>query len=185
MVLTNNYFFIIAKKGFKLKRRKKVNLIAAGSADKLDSTTNISGQNSFSCNSLNETTTGELTPNKKAVKLTTAATGGLNNKFASNGSLSNNVKNIFPSITMNKCACCSCKLLTTRQGDVDIFEAKDIASWGTGLLVVTKFINSKNITKLVNYKCLKHIWVNNNIARNDSSSADLDVASSLLEELGF
>lgn len=169
--------------GFKLKRRKKVNLIAAGGnkldsgkTSKMNSMTNISS----SCNSLNEV--GNSTPQKAGSKST------LNKRLnASNGSLANNVKNnIFPSITMNKCACCSCKLLTTRQGDVDIFEVKDVPTWGTGLLVVTKFINSKNVTKLVNYKCLKHIWVNNNVTKENSSEQSSDpVASSLLEELGF
>ncbi len=152
-------------KGFKLKRRKKVNLIAA--AAKKDSsnnalaqnvTTNINSQNSFSCNSLNE-----LGSKKKFMKKSLSNSSLVaNNMTTANTANTNNT-----SITLNKCACCSCKMLTTRQGDIDVFEAKEVANWGTGLLVVTKFINSKNITKLINYKCLKHIWVNNNYNKSN------------------
>ena len=139
-----------------MKRRKKVNLIAAGDKETATPPANINSQSSFSCNSLNE-----LTVKKK-----------LSKKYLSNTSLANPNTATNTSITLNKCACCSCKMLTTRQGDIDVFEVKEVANWGTGLLVVTKFINSKNITKLVNYKCLKHIWVNNSSVK--SNQADLD-----------
>ncbi len=77
-----------------------------------------------------------------------------------------------------------------RQGDIDIFEVKEVANWGTGLLVVTKFINSKNITKLVNYKCLKHIWVNDSVRKPGPELEFSDngtglEASRILEELGL
>ena len=161
----NSFYFL--KKGFKLKRRKKVNLIASGFRT-TTSIQKIDNSNSFSCNSLNEVTS----PTKKQSKL---------NRYSSNTNLSPS-QNV-TSITMNKCACCSCKLLTTRQGDIDIFEVKEVANWGTGLLVVTKFINNKNITKLVNYKCLKHIWVNDSVNKNKDAS-NL-VGNTILEELGL
>ena len=128
-------------KGFRMKRRKKINLIAAAKLQpKLKST--------ISCNSLNETS--------KKIK-------GKNSKIGSMMSLDMGAVAV-PTITQTKCACCACKMLTTRKGggDMDIFEAKEINSWGTGLLIVTKFINSKNIVKLINFKLLKHIWINNN-----------------------
>lgn len=150
-----------------------MNLIAAGVAKKQSTTlpksqsgSNINSTNSFSCNSLNE----EPITKKKT-----------NNKYSSNTSLAQG--NTFQSITMNKCACCSCKMLTTRQGDIDIFEVKEVPNWGTGLLVVTKFINNKNITKLVNYKCLKHIWVNDSINKNGNGSEI--VSGNILDELGI
>lgn len=146
-------------KGFRLKRRKKINLIAAGKLYETDSN-KLKSPRAVSCNSLNETPPTALgnkfNKKKKLNKKTT---------FDSNGSLSNlsKIPVATPTITQTKCACCACKMLTTRKGgeDMDIFEAKEINSWGSGLMVVTKFINNKNIIKLVNYKCLKHIWVNN------------------------
>lgn len=59
-----------------------------------------------------------------------------------------------------KCSCCACKTLTTRKGDIEFFEVEEIANWGSGILVLTKLVNTKNVTKMVNYRYLKHIWVN-------------------------
>lgn len=51
--------------------------------------------------------------------------------------------------------------MTTRKGDVEFFEIDEISNWGSGILVLTKLINAKNVIKMVNYRYLKHIWVNN------------------------
>jgi len=51
--------------------------------------------------------------------------------------------------------------MTTRKGDIEFFEIEEISNWGSGILVLTKLINTKNVTKMVNYRYLKHIWVNN------------------------
>lgn len=76
-------------------------------------------------------------------------------EFSSNGSL-----NSFPKLTHLKCACCACKLMVKRSGDVDIMEVEQVANWGCGLLTVTKLISNKNVIKMANFKFLKQIWVN-------------------------
>ncbi len=134
-------------KGFRLKRRKKINLIAAGNSyeTKMKPT--------MSCTSLNNSDKNNNNLKKKLKSKKSLMT--------SSHSLANlNGIIMTPTITQTKCACCACKLLTTRKGGDDVFEAKEINTWGSGLLVVTKFINSKNIVKLVNFKIIKHIWMN-------------------------
>jgi hypothetical protein len=157
-------------KGFKLKRRKKVNLIAAG-ANLSESTSNINdislnvnskkgikSKSSFSCNSLNELNNRNLKSAFSMASLVQHANSPAanTNKQKLTRSTSNSL-----SITKAKCACCSCKMTTTRKGDVEILEVREVSSWGSDLLVKTLFINNKNVTKLINFKILKHIWVNN------------------------
>ena len=116
-------------KNFKLKRRKKINLIASGGNSSGTPLAKTDSKSSLSCNSLNSSLA--------------IVTGGSSQ------------------ITKSKCACCACKImLTQKKGDVDSLEIKEVSNWGSGLLVITKFINSKNSAKLIDYKFLKHIWVN-------------------------
>ena len=135
-------------KGFRLKRRKKINLVAAGSEY-------YRPKSSLSCYSLNDIQTD------KDIKKSYSSSSLTNN--ASNNNINTLTKNnsILPRTNL-KCACCACKTLATRKGsnDLDVYEVKEISNWGTGILVVTKFTNSKNVTKLINYKCLKQIWLN-------------------------
>jgi hypothetical protein len=44
--------------------------------------------------------------------------------------------------------------------DVDLYICNNIQNWGCGLQMATKLINNKNITKYVNYKSFKSIWLN-------------------------
>lgn len=64
---------------------------------------------------------------------------------------------VIAKITQMKCACCACKMMIKRKGDTDCIELNHVCSWGTGLLVVTKLVNSKNVIKLANYKFLKQV----------------------------
>ena len=156
-------------KGFKLKRRKKVNLIAAG-ANLSESISNINDislnskkgiktKSSFSCNSLNELNNRNLKSAFSMASLVQHANSPAPN--ANKQNLTRSTSNSL-SITKAKCACCSCKMMTTtRKGDVEILEVHEVNNWGSDLLVKTLFINNKNITKLINFKILKHIWVNN------------------------
>ena len=44
--------------------------------------------------------------------------------------------------------------------DVDLYICNNIQNWGCGLQMATKLINNKNITKYVNYRSFKSIWLN-------------------------
>lgn len=193
-------------KGFKLKRRKKINLIAAGKVANLGNNNNnntvksISAQNSsklnnskfsISCNSLN----GDANVSKEAFKRPpikpSYSSLSLNPPFitssnsvysppppsiATNGNISSSSSSNemgnkkVAAEKSTKCACCACKTMVTRKGDVEFFEVKEISNWGSGILVMTRLINNKNVTKMVNYKYLKHIWVNNHEKKFDEET---------------
>jgi hypothetical protein len=143
-------------KNFKLKRRKKINLIASGASGmNNNNSTNLNRaktKSSLSCNSLSEiNSSSSRSKSNKRSKLTGSSTS-LTGISAYTG----------PSqITKSKCACCACKImLTQKKGDIDSLEIKEVSTWGSGLLVITKFINNKNVSKLIDIKCLKNIWVN-------------------------
>ena len=131
-------------RNFKLKRRKKISLVASG-------VKGVKTKSLLSCNSLSDM-------NGKTV-----ASGKRSTLTGSSSSLAGvaNYTTGLSQITKSKCACCACKImLTQKKGDVDSLEIKEVSSWGSGLLVVTKFINSKNVAKLIDYKFVQHIWVN-------------------------
>ena len=69
-----------------------------------------------------------------------------------------------------KCSCCACtaqRVNLTRNGDTEILEVKEVPNWGKGLMVVTKFINNKNVVKFINYKCIKNMWLNTSYGKDD------------------
>ena len=140
-------------KNFKLKRRKKVNLVASGvNGINNDNISQTKTKSSLSCNSLSEITT----------KISRSSSSNRFKLTGSSTSLTGISQYTGPSqITKSKCACCACKImLTQKKGDVDSLEIKEVSTWGSGLFVITKFINSKNVPKLINIKCIKNIWVN-------------------------
>lgn len=148
-------------KNFKLKRRKKINLIAAGggreSSSKLAklSRGSLSKCSSFSCTDLSRNPepsppNNQMTPASSTLSL-----------VSDGGSSTTSMSSVKSKLIASKCACCSCKMLVKRKGDVEFFELDEIPSWGSGILVITKLVNNKNAVKLVNFKFLKHIWVNN------------------------
>jgi hypothetical protein len=127
-------------KGFRLKRRTKLNLLANSSAKKDKNPSTFSPPSL--CNQIK---------NKSSYK--SASFTNLNNTIAEATTTT--------SRSSIKCTCCSCMLTTNREGtETESLNISDVNNWGTGLLVVTKFINNKNLTKFVNYKCIKHIWLN-------------------------
>lgn len=155
-------------KGFRLKRRKKINLIAAGkpksstiqkSIHSIPTSTfdaKLSQKFSASCNSLSLNAT-EPESSKKITKLRPTPIKSACSSLSLNRPQSQLVEK--PTSKVN-CSCCACKTMTTRKGDIEFFEVEEIANWGSGILVLTKLINTKNVTKMVNYRYLKHIWVN-------------------------
>lgn len=184
-------------KAFKLKRRKKVNLIAAGSNFgsnvKIATTSTIQTHSevakvydgkklivdlnsstikshiSYSCYSLNSETDyikkfNQFSISSNSLKTTSniqQSESSLQVQQAAKNQPAN-VKNVAKeTMKLTKCGCCACKTMVTRIGDVEFFEVKEISNWGSGILVITKLINNKNVKKLVNYKYLKHIWINN------------------------
>jgi hypothetical protein len=118
----------------------------------------LSKQKQYKCNSVNglnqndsssQTSLNKSTP-KKVVSMS---------EMSNSSSSSSSIKS--QQIVRSKCACCACKkMFVTRRGDMEILEVDQVASWGSGLLVVTKLINKKNVTKLISYKYIKNIWVN-------------------------
>ena len=154
---------------FKLKRRKKINLIAAGPKNSTidfslfndesayfvkKSTLTSTSLCSLSCNNLSD-----LNSRYERNKLSSASsTLSLASSGASSTTSMSSVKS---KLIASKCACCSCKMLVKRKGDVEFFEIGEIPTWGSGILVITKLVNNKGLVKLINFKFLKHIWVNN------------------------
>jgi hypothetical protein len=115
-------------KGFRLKRRNKINLIASG--ESMSFLVNMKNLNQLDSN--------------KCVQFIS--------KFANQ-----------PNYCMNKskCSCSSCQMFLKLEANLELVEIKEVSNWGFGVLVLTKFINNKNTVKLVDYKFLKDIWVNN------------------------
>lgn len=142
----NEFIEYTFPKGFKLKRRKRISLIAAGTKHKVEVNQALFKSKSLlDCNVIN-------TSRKKSTSI---------NPSISSSSLTHLPESTNPKLTQIKCACCSCKMLIKRNGNTDFIEVNEVNNWGSGLLVVTKLVNSKNIIKLANYKFLKHIWLNN------------------------
>lgn len=164
-------------KGFRLKRRKKINLIAAGkqTSDSLHnqnlnsffeptSEAKLSHKLSLSCNSLNGVESDSLRTSavkmRRLAPIKSACSSLSLNRPQTQVISSEKRKEENKSTSKAKCSCCACKTMTTRKGDIEFFEVEEIANWGSGILVLTKLINTKNVIKMVNYRYLKHIWVN-------------------------
>ncbi len=164
-------------KNFKLKRRKKINLLAAGGKKKTPSScSSLLDLSSFSnessgyfssnlatssslCSSLSCNNLSELKVEKSENGTNLAPALSTLSLMSTNST--STVSSVKSCMIASKCACCSCKMLIKRKGDVEFFEIGEVATWGSGILVITKMINNKGVVKLVNFKFLKHIWVNN------------------------
>jgi hypothetical protein len=177
-------------KNFKLKRRKKINLLASGQRQQQQSlkvaasssfldlssfsnessgyfssskrSSNLAASSlcsSFSCNNLTDMKAGGEAANNIVVNHMTQATSTMS--LISTTSSTVSTASVKSRMIASKCACCSCKMLVKRKGDVEFFEIGEVSTWGSGILVITKLINNKGVVKLVNFKFLKHIWVNN------------------------
>lgn len=195
-------------KGFRLKRRKKINLIAAGNKqqqqqiDAKSSSSSIPSQQnlvsnrpqtpsmiprlntklSISCNSLNGASDKSISNSTKPSKLpirrpikpscSSMSLNNSNNISSKRDQVQNTAATA--STTRSKCSCCACKTMTTtRRGDVEFFEVEEVSNWGSGILVLTKLINTKSVIKMVNYRYLKHIWVNNSSNTNHEKDQNL------------
>lgn len=148
-------------KGFKLKRRKKLALLSASAANQIEYQALTISAATLTKPS-NQISTKQVSKRSLIVNSpsSTTNTSTLTTKSKGSSNLKLNINSNNKSI--NKTVSKSAPILNSNASskDTDYYNCTQINDWGCGLQIVTKLINNKNMTKFVNYKSFKSIWVN-------------------------